>query len=108
NWRFVIGPAWSLGIELTFYLIAPFVVGLPLSKLLFVTLVALAFRLGLYYQDVQLLPWRYFFFPSNFVFFLLGAIAYRVYAFRERIPGFTFVALGATILLFASTFYPPL
>lgn len=69
--------AWTLGLELCFYLIAPWVV--RSSKMLFLLLSIsiisrlTAISLGFGTQD----PWTYRFFPFELAFFLLGVISYR-------------------------------
>lgn len=108
NWAYVIGPIWSLSIELYFYLLAPFIVMRRLRTILTFAFIALAFRLALYVSNVPMLPWRYFFFPANLVFFLLGSISYRLYANLKAWRGMTWVGGGAAILLFGSIMFPPL
>ncbi|HLW25239.1 MAG TPA: acyltransferase [Steroidobacteraceae bacterium] len=71
----LIHPAWTLGIELSFYAIAPFV--LPRRKLIYALLLgSLLLRwylvhLGLGTRD----PWSYRFFPTELALFLAGALA---------------------------------
>ena len=73
----VVPQAWSLSLELFFYLIAPFIVrrsklfigGLLLTSCL--TRILLAWTLG--FSDD---PWATRFFPSEFAFFLLGMLGY--------------------------------
>lgn len=66
--------AWTLGVELTFYLIAPFV--LPRRKLLLGLLAAsLLLRALTVSRGFGLVdPWTYRFFPTELAFFLLGAL----------------------------------
>jgi peptidoglycan/LPS O-acetylase OafA/YrhL len=79
DWSLVIGPTWSLSLEMYFYLLAPLVVTRPLKQLIGVTLAALALRAGFFFADAPLLPWRYFYFPTDLVFFLMGCCSYRLY-----------------------------
>lgn len=69
--------AWTLGVELTFYAIAPFilgrrklVVGLLLASL---GLRLFLIHLGFGSRD----PWTYRFFPTELALFLLGALAHQ-------------------------------
>jgi peptidoglycan/LPS O-acetylase OafA/YrhL len=75
----VIPPAWSLSLELMFYLIAPYIArrsNLLLGTLL---LISCAVRIGLAYgADFVDDPWVTRFFPSEFGFFLLGMLGYRL------------------------------
>lgn len=99
NWHFVVGPIWSLSIECYFYLLAPFIVGRRLRTLGVLFAVALALRLGLYVAGVPLLPWRYFFFPADLVFFLMGSLAWRLYPWvRKHRHAAWFGAAAATAL----------
>lgn len=83
----VVPQGWSLGIELCFYLVAPFLLR---KKLFFIlTLMALTVILRIYLVQVQGLhydPWIFRFFPSQLLLFLAGNLSYRVYtAIKTRI-----------------------
>ncbi len=75
----LIPPAWTLGMEITFYLIAPFIVRKKLS--LIFMLLALTFLLRIYLSNIGLThdPWNYRFFPTELRFFLLGILSYHIY-----------------------------
>ena len=70
--------AWTLGVELSFYLIAPFV--LPRRKwiwgLLFASVLLRVYliHIGLGAHD----PWTYRFFPTEVALFLCGSLAHQV------------------------------
>jgi peptidoglycan/LPS O-acetylase OafA/YrhL len=72
-----IPPAWSLGIELSFYLIAPYVLGLRSRWLLIGAGCGLAAKMtaleALRLGD----PWTFRFFPFELGYFFLGALAFR-------------------------------
>lgn len=108
NWSFVIGPIWSLSIEMYFYLLAPFIVGRSLRAILGLCGFALIFRLTLYVSEVPMLPWRYFFFPADLVFFLMGSASYHLYAFLNGRRGTKWIGVGAGILLLGCVAFPPL
>ena len=74
----IVGPAWTLGLEMTFYIIAPFIIKKKLRILIFIFISAF-FRLflikeGLYKSQ----PWSYMFFPSELHLFLLGTLSHLV------------------------------
>jgi peptidoglycan/LPS O-acetylase OafA/YrhL len=72
----LVGPAWSLAIELQFYLMAPFLVTRSLRFCFAVLTASLLLRvslLGLHYD-----PWRYLFGPADWCFFILGHVAHRL------------------------------
>lgn len=73
---------WTLGLELTFYLIAPFIVKKRNIKLIvFLIILSLALRIILILFDYKGDPWTYRFFPSELALFLLGSLSY--YLFRD-------------------------
>jgi peptidoglycan/LPS O-acetylase OafA/YrhL len=79
-----IPQSWTLGLEFSFYLIAPFIVRRSVGAIVFVFAASLALRLLLqfgldYYGD----PWSYRFFPSELAVFLIGVVGYRVYRSRS-------------------------
>lgn len=106
NWRFVVGPIWSLSIECYFYLIAPFVVVRRLRVLVALCAAAFGFRMALYHAGVALLPWRYFFFPADLVFFLMGCVSYRGYAWLRDRPYAKPLGIAAVLAIAASVVAP--
>ncbi|QEQ97203.1 acyltransferase family protein [Neptunomonas concharum] len=84
NWYYVIGPIWSLSIEAYFYILAPFLVIRPLKEILIVLGLFLLLRFSIYWSGSELVPWRYFYFPSVFVFFIMGAVSYNIYGYVKR------------------------
>ena len=76
----LIPQAWTIGIEIAFYLIAPFLVRRKLKIIIPLIIVSLILRLVLYYRlGLQYDPWTYRFFPTEVVFFLLGIVSYHMY-----------------------------
>jgi len=103
--------AWTLGVEMSFYLVAPFI--LPRRKWLLAAFVAsLAIRLvllrkGLGWND----PWNYRFFPSELCLFLAGSLAHQhLLPLYKRIgrDGLQAAAKGATAFLIALVLVYPL
>jgi len=95
-----IGQAWSLGVEIIFYLIAPFVV---LSRKRVITLFIACLLVRFYFVEHADIfpnaPWRSRFFPSNLTFFFLGIMGYWIYAkainFKcSRMVGYAFAFTG--------------
>lgn len=75
----IIPQAWTIGIELAFYLIAPFLVRQKVWFVVVLVIFSLLLRLVLFQNGFKNDPWSYRFFPSELLFFLLGIIAYHVY-----------------------------
>jgi peptidoglycan/LPS O-acetylase OafA/YrhL len=74
-------PAWSIAVELMFYLIAPFLMTKKTYILITVAILSLTLKFGLsYYFNLEGDPWSYRFFPSELSFFVLGSIGYKIYS----------------------------
>jgi peptidoglycan/LPS O-acetylase OafA/YrhL len=71
--------AWTLGVEILFYLVAPLLVRRRAGVLALFALGSLGIRLALYRAGLYADPWSYRFFPSEIMFFLVGALCYRAY-----------------------------
>lgn len=74
----LVPQAWTLGLELTFYLVAPFVLTRK-NLIVFLLVGSVLLRLyliniGIGYQD----PWVYRFFPTELALFLGGALAHQI------------------------------
>jgi peptidoglycan/LPS O-acetylase OafA/YrhL len=75
------GPAWTLSVELTFYLLAPFLVRKPVPFQMIFLLASLALRCAFFLSlsSKASEPWTYSFFPSVLFFFLAGSVGYHYY-----------------------------
>lgn len=113
-WRtMTLGPAWTLELELTFYLLAPFLVRRSLRLLLAIIAASFAARFAWYAMGYETDPWTYRFFPFEIGVFVLGVVAYRISQILAWQPDrwvlyATFAAVLATILLFGVPRSPPL
>jgi peptidoglycan/LPS O-acetylase OafA/YrhL len=86
-WRYLLLPqCWSVGIELCFYLIAPFVIlRLSTKQVLVMIAASLAARVCAYQQfGLAHDPWTYRFFPFEITLFAFGILAGRLYLGRMR------------------------
>ena len=76
-----IPQAWTLGIELSFYMLAPLMIKKKNIKLIiFLILLSLTLRLLLIFFDFKGDPWTYRFFPSELALFLLGSLSYYIFS----------------------------
>jgi peptidoglycan/LPS O-acetylase OafA/YrhL len=101
----LVPQAWTLSIEIAFYLIAPFILRRGVKIVLAIILVSLlarvlAYRLGYNYD-----PWTYRFLPFEFAFFFLGNISYRLYNYIKAKPFKTIGYIAFGLALITSMFY---
>ncbi len=109
--EFLLVPqAWSLSIELMFYLLAPFLLRRKSVVLVVIVLLGLLLRIYLHQKGWSNDPWNYRLFPAELVFFLAGALAFRMYNYwrgkniPQQLPLF---ATGLIIALILSYNYLP-
>jgi peptidoglycan/LPS O-acetylase OafA/YrhL len=107
----VLPQAWTLGLELSFYLIAPYV--LRRRRLIYaILLLSVSVRLYLFHIGIGLQdPWSYRFFPAEIALFLCGALAHQLLLpLCRRVPPALSRACanGATALLILLTMAYPL
>ena len=75
----LVPQAWSIGIELLFYLMAPFILRKGLKLMIPLLLLSFVARIILYSNGFDFDPWLSRFFPLELGFFLMGGVAYHVY-----------------------------
>ena len=86
-WRtMMLGPAWTLELELTFYLLAPFLVRRSLGVLLAIVAASFAARFAWYAMGHEVDPWTYRFFPFEIGLFVLGVLTYRLWKVMDWKP----------------------
>jgi len=94
----VVSPAWTLSLELMFYLLAPVFAGWRTRSIVFLALGSFALRFVAYQAGFDGDPWRYRFFPFELSMFLAGMLAHRAYAAgRLNTPVFA-IALVALLI----------
>ncbi len=98
----VIPQAWTVALELMFYLIAPFIVKRKKYVILLLILISLALRWIIYSDGLRHDPWTHRFFPTELFFFLLGTMAYHIYKkieHKEIKKSYLFVLYTGILLL---------
>lgn len=110
-WFFLVVPqAWTLSLELMFYLLAPFLANRRLWVILCLAAASFATRWYIHIVEVPIDPWEQRFFPAEFGFFLMGVVCHRLYArivnrpIRPWLP--RTVTLGFLCFLLAYQFLP--
>lgn len=102
-----VGQAWTISLELMFYLLAPFLVKLNNAKLLCIILISLGLRVVTYSYGYNQKPWDYQFFPFEIAFFLMGMLSYRLLAKDFEIFKIGRIQMGAFLfILLCILFYP--
>jgi peptidoglycan/LPS O-acetylase OafA/YrhL len=74
-----IPQAWSIALELYFYLMAPFLVRRKIWVISLIILLSFALKYIGSTQHLDHDPWSYRFFPFELGYFLAGALAYHLY-----------------------------
>ena len=98
--RQFVNPAWSLSIELQFYVLIPFVVGWPVRRLVALFVAALAYRIVLF-ADFGGVPPAYYSLPWHLCLFLLGVLSYRLLGHWQSVS--LKAALGPAVALMVLT-----
>lgn len=81
-----IPPAWTLSIELCFYLVAPFLVKRSVKAMTIIVFASILLRFLCFAQfGWRYTPFDYRFFPFELAFFMIGAILYRAYKHIETL-----------------------
>ena len=107
NSLLMVQPGWTVSLELTFYVFAPFLVRRRAWVLVLLIIGSAGLRI-LFRQYAQLggLAWSYRFFPFELLFFLSGALAYKAYRHLRGValPGWLCPAILAMALLLTAGF----
>lgn len=95
-----IGPAWSIGVEIWFYLIAPFLVALRSRWIMLIGVTSIVLKSVMMKFGLE----TYFFFPAHLYFFMAGMLLHRAYVtnsfgkFDRRI-GYVVLTVVAALLM---------
>ncbi len=73
----LVPQAWTISLELLFYMLAPWLVRLRTKTLFLIAAASLAFRFALYAKGLSFDPWTYRFFPLELFFFAIGILTFR-------------------------------
>lgn len=76
----LIPQAWTVGVELTFYLLVPVLSKLGSKTLVVLVVTSLLARIFAYeWLDLKRDPWEYRFFPFELALFVMGMLSHRLY-----------------------------
>lgn len=96
-------PAWSLALELTFYVLAPWIVRRTAKVILALIFASFVLRLVLYFGfHLTNDPWSYRLFPTELAFFLAGTLSYKIYRALDarKLPQAFYWCITISFLLF--------
>ena len=73
----LVSQAWTVGMEVWFYLLTPLLVRLQPRALILLAVASFGVRIALSLSDLPFYPWQQRFMPAELMFFVLGILAYR-------------------------------
>ncbi|OJW13549.1 MAG: hypothetical protein BGO48_01990 [Mucilaginibacter sp. 44-25] len=98
--------AWTISVELIFYLIAPYIVRRKILIPIGLLIISFSIRVILWYSGYKNHPWDYMFFPTQIMFFMAGVISYKIYSkVRHRVFNVYFSSTQYFLLIFLLIFY---
>lgn len=106
-----IPQGWSLGLELTFYALAPFLLNKSIRTIVVIFFVSELIRIYLIGLGYSGDPWSYRFFPNELSIFLLGSLACKYYDHNKVLiqeSFFSYIGLAFILLLIVSFGYLPI
>lgn len=102
----LIPQAWTVSVELLFYLIAPFITRISTRMLGLLAVASLLLRAVLYANGLSFDPWTYRFFPTEILFFIAGILAFR---YQRKISAWPmknwYVTSSTGVVLFCTIFF---
>jgi len=102
----ILGQAWTLSLELSFYLLVPFLLIRPHRTILILCLLTFILRIVLGYLGYDNYNMQHAFFPTSLGIFLLGVLSHRLLYSRIRDkPKSVALQIGAWTILFCVLFY---
>ena len=105
-YRFLIAPPiWSLGVEIVFYAMAPFLARLSIRGLLLAMAVFCAMHLAIQFSMRDVLGWFHLIAPYNLCYFVVGMLAHRLWpSMRRRLHPKFVLSLAALPIIVWATF----
>ena len=101
----LVPASWSLGVEVSFYLLAPFICKAKSRTIIALGASLLALRIVAFVMGLNVDPWTYRFFPFELPMFLLGILLYRIKNRYRRAPKIS-VTLTYTVVIFLYLIFP--
>lgn len=100
----LVPQGWSLGAELCFYILVPFLVGRRTQILMLIIIAAVVLRIAIITSDLPFFPWQQRFFPVEIAFFIIGLLSHRLYLvigpYLRNAHGYIALSIAAMITIF--------
>lgn len=102
-----IPQAWTISIEMMFYMIAPCVAKINLKKIIVLTGIPLLINISLLLMNLNFDPWTYRFFPAELIYFFAGIIVYKLWRMKvvffnnRKLSPFIFIIVLAFTFLYS-------
>ncbi|MBU3623210.1 acyltransferase [Polynucleobacter sp. AP-Latsch-80-C2] len=110
-WRYLLIPqAWTLGVEISLYILAPLLFIKKFKYVFVVFIASMLIRIYLLMHGKYDDPWGYRFFPSELALFMMGAVAYCFYSkikFDSNPDLFNLLGKWLTTLIIGFIFFFP-
>jgi peptidoglycan/LPS O-acetylase OafA/YrhL len=105
-WHMLLVPqSWSLGIEVTFYLLAPLLCKAKSRTIIVSGIILFVIRIIAFTMGLNVDPWTYRFFPFELPMFMLGILLYRLKNYLRFTPKMS-IAKTYAYLLFVYLLFP--
>lgn len=106
-----IPQAWTVGLELLFYLVAPLIVRKKLRVIFILITISVLIRCYIYFVlGMPHDPWTYRFFPNELALFLIGTVSYHIFEYFRKSPVKNYyhkiIFIGYLILLMIYNYIP--
>lgn len=99
---------WTLGLEICFYLLAPFLVRRRWWLQLLIVVASLLYRFYIYHERWWIWdPWSYRFFPFEIALFMSGSLAYQLYTYIRKKEISQWISIVCWALVVFLIFYFP-
>lgn len=100
----IVPQAWTIGVELLFYLTVPFLVKRRNITLIAIVVTSIVLRFYMAKKGFGHDPWNYRFFPFEIGLFILGGLGYRAYARIQYLRNINYISAAILVCVIISLF----
>lgn len=106
----LIPQGWTLGIEISFYALAPLMFSKGYKYIYTIFIISLVLRIFLHTIGLIEDPWSYRFFPTELALFMLGAMSFQLYSKMSNIKEQSYLGvigkIGLTLCIAYCIYFP--